>query len=485
MTSSLLAQRSFWLETPASTGAQSHDLVFYALLYTMAFFFFLVIGVMLLFVVLYRRRKGQYPKDAPTHNALLEIAWTVIPLIIVLAFFVVGLKYYVEMETPPVGADVVDVEASQWKFNFKYPNGAESDELYLLVNRPVVFKLVSKDVTHALFIPAFRVQRNAVPGLTTEIWVNPTEVTAGKDPATGEDNYFHVFCTQYCGNGHSEMHSKAFVLNKADYDKRLEAAANIFVDKDSKQPLPYAKVGEKLYTTMGCSSCHSIDGKPGTGPTWKGLYKSDVEFSKSNEPGYALKKTDDDKKWDDYLRESILHPEVKIVQTFENKMPSQESGFSGSKGKEMKLQAIIEYIKSLGDPNDYKAMKTPEPEKTDKPPSPEKPAPERPASPEKPADKQSNPDKPQSSDKPQSKVSPTPEPAAKAPKPEAAMEPKTGPTTQTPEPAVPKAEPSTATLGSPEPADHFADRPADPPVDKSAGSSPDLKKPDLKKEEGK
>ena len=65
---------------------------------------------------------------------------------------------------------------------------------------------------------------------------------------------------------------------------------------------------------MGCSQCHSIDGKRGTGPTWKGLYKRDVEFSKSNVPGYTLKKTDNDKKWDDYLRESILHPEAKIVQ---------------------------------------------------------------------------------------------------------------------------------------------------------------------------
>ena len=155
--------------------------MFYALLYVMAFFFFLVVAIMLAFVVLYRRRKGQLSDDGPTHNTPLEIFWTVIPLGIVIGFFVVGLRYYVDLEAPPAGADVVDVEASQWQFNFKYPNGAESNELYLLVDRPVVLRLTSKDVTHALYIPAFRVQRNAVPGKNTEIWFKPTVLT-GKDP---------------------------------------------------------------------------------------------------------------------------------------------------------------------------------------------------------------------------------------------------------------------------------------------------------------
>jgi cytochrome c oxidase subunit 2 len=359
MISSLLAQGTFWLDPPASTSAQNHDLVFYALLYVMAFFFFLVVAIMLAFVVLYRRRKGRAPGNAPTHNTLLEISWTVIPLGLVIAFFVVGLRYYVELESPPAGADVIDVVASQWQFNFKYPNGAESNELYLRVNRPVVLKLTSQDVTHALYIPAFRVQRNAVPGRSTEIWFQPTVLT-DKDPVSGEESYYHVFCTQYCGNGHAEMNARAFVLEKDDYDKKLAEAANIFVDQNSKQPLPYVEVGKKLYVTKGCSGCHSIDGSKGTGPTWKGLYKRDHQFSASNVPGYTLKESDDDAKWDDYLRESILHPEAKIVQDFPNVMPSKESDFSGSPYKEKMLQATIEYIKSLGDSKYYTAMKTPE-----------------------------------------------------------------------------------------------------------------------------
>jgi cytochrome c oxidase subunit 2 len=372
MISFLLAHGTFWLDPPASTSAQNHDLVFYPLLYVMAFFFFLVVTIMLSFVVLYHRRKGQSSDDAPTHNTPLEILWTVIPLGIVIAFFVVGLRYYVDLEAPPAGADVIDVEASQWQFNFRYPNGAESNELYLQVDRPVVLKLTSKDVTHALYIPAFRVQRNAVPGRTTELWFEPTVLTDKEDPDTGEEGFYHVFCTQYCGNGHAEMNTKAFVLSPEDYKQRLAEAANIFKDKNTGKDLPYVEVGKKLYMTRGCSQCHSIDGSKGQGPTWKDLYKSDHEFSKSDVDGYTLKESDLDKKWDDYLRESILHPDYKIVKDFQNVMPPQESTFSGSPVKEKMLQAIIEYIKSVGKPEYSKPMKTPESPENEKAPGADK-----------------------------------------------------------------------------------------------------------------
>jgi cytochrome c oxidase subunit 2 len=353
MTPALLA----WLEPPASTSAQNHDFVFFTLLYVMAFFFILVVAIMLAFVLLYRRRKGRLPDGGPTHNTPLEIFWTAIPLGIVIGFFVLGMKYYVDIEAPPPGSTVIDVEASQWQFNFKYPNGAESNELYLEVDKPVVLKLASKDVTHALYIPAFRIQRNAVPGQWTELWFQPTQVT-GTDPG-GEERFHHVFCTQYCGNGHADMRTRAYVLAKADYDRKLAEAANIFVDRNTKEPLPLAKVGETLYTKMGCAQCHTVDGANGTGPTWKGLHKRDHEFDKSNEPGYSLAKSDDDAKWDAYLREAILYPERKLVKGFPNSMPPQASALSGSPYKEKKLTALVEYIKSVGDPKDYRPLETP------------------------------------------------------------------------------------------------------------------------------
>ena len=330
----LLAQATFLLEPAASTSARRHDTVFYSILYVSAFFFFLVLVLMLSFIVLYRRRKGVTQDVAPAHHTGLELFWTGVPLIIVIGFFVMGLRSFVELDTPPPGATIVNVDARQWAFSFNYTNGAVGDRLYLQVDRPVLLQLHSADVLHSVYIPAFRVQRNAVPGRTTELWFQPTEIGT-----------YHLFCTQFCGNGHAAMNTEVEVLNEADYTAKLAALANIFVDPATKQPIPPVEVGERLYKTAGCSQCHSVDGSAGTGPTWKGLYKRDHAFS--SPAGYTLSARDDDAKWDAYLSESILDPGAKIVQGYQNVMPAGAAQFSGSPYKDKKRAALVEYIKSL------------------------------------------------------------------------------------------------------------------------------------------
>jgi cytochrome c oxidase subunit 2 len=341
-----------WLGPAASTSAQRHDAVFYTVLYVTGFFFFLVMALMLTFVVLYRRRKGQHPENAPTHNTGLEIAWTIIPLGVVTTFFVLGFRAFLEDDTPPANAEVIDVEAKQWFFNFTYPNGAQGDRLYLRRNQAVTLQLHSADVLHSLYIPAFRVQRNAVPGRTVLLWFEPTELGT-----------YPVFCTQYCGDGHSRMTTEAEVLDDAAYQTRMAELANIFQDPVAKQPLPYVAVGQILYKTAGCAQCHTIDGTKGTGPTWLGLYKRDQQFSKP--PDITLKASDDDAKWDAYLRESVLEPSAKVVKGYQDVMPSYKAQFSGSPYKDKKLAAMIEYMKSLdnygpsGTPKYYKPLPVP------------------------------------------------------------------------------------------------------------------------------
>jgi cytochrome c oxidase subunit II len=190
-------------------------------------------------------------------------------------------------------------------------------------------------VLHSLYIPAFRVQRNAVPGRTVDMWFQPTEL--------GE---YHIFCTQYCGNGHSLMTSEAVVLDETGYSAKLAELSNIFVDPATRKPYPLAQVGEKLYKTSGCAQCHSVDGSLGQGPTWQGLYKSDVKLSVPKD--YTLTAADTDAKWDAYLRESVLDPGAKIVLGYQNVMPSYAAQFSGTPYKDKKLTAIVAYIKSLG-----------------------------------------------------------------------------------------------------------------------------------------
>jgi cytochrome c oxidase subunit II len=345
----LFADSSFWLGPAASTSAQRHDSVFYTVLYVTGFFFCLVVGLMLLFIVLYRRRREQAPANVPTHNTLLEVTWTSIPLAVVTGFFVLGFRAFLDFDTPPPNAAVVEVSARQWGFTFTYPNGAVSDALYLRVNEPVVLQLTSQDVLHSFYVPAFRVQRNAVPRRTVTMWVKPTVLGT-----------FHAFCTQYCGDGHSLMTADVLVMDDAAYRAKLAALANIFVDRVTKKPRPYAAVGEELYHINGCYQCHTIDkeGTPANGPTWRGLYKRDHQFSETDKPGYTLTAADPDDKWEAYLTEHILTPGRKVVQGFQKGvMPSYETQFSGSATKEKKLKAILEFIKSLGPGGEVKSQK--------------------------------------------------------------------------------------------------------------------------------
>jgi cytochrome c oxidase subunit II len=277
----------------------------------------------------------------------------------VITFFVLGFRAFLEEDTPPANAEVIEAVAYQWGYKFTHPNGARGPQLLLRVNRPVVLQLKSDDVLHALYIPAFRIQRNAVPGRTVEMWFQPTRLGT-----------YQAFCTQYCGNGHSLMHTEVIVLEDAEYEAKLADLANIFVDPETKKPLSYAEVGRKLYETTGCAQCHSVDGSKNSGPTWLGLYKQDQAFSETTPPGFTLRATDDDAKWDAYLRESVLTPGAKVVEGYlASGMPTvfaQE--FSGSPYNDKKLTAMVEYIKSLdnhgpgGKPKYYRPLPMPSPE---------------------------------------------------------------------------------------------------------------------------
>lgn len=347
----MLAQagKSFWLPPSASNTAAAHDSVFYFIYYVTAFFFVLVVALEIFFIIRYRRKSRNARQDvaAPTHNTPLEIAWTLIPLAIVILIFVMGFVGFVKLDTVPTNAYTIEVEARMWNFTFKYPNGGVSDTLYVPVGQDVHLSITSADVLHAVYIPAFRISRNAIPRRTTDLWFRATQ-------ETGENDSFWIFCTQYCGNGHSQMFSKVHVLNTADFNGKLAQLSNIFVDPATKEPLPYHVVGQTLYKQSGCAQCHSVDGSPNQGPTWKGLWKRDHTFT----DGSSLSKTASDAEFEAYIHQSVLEPSAKIVSGFQNVMPNYASSFSGSQQKDMRLTAIVEYIKSLGDPG-YKPVLPP------------------------------------------------------------------------------------------------------------------------------
>lgn len=361
----------FWLPEQASNLAKDVDWAWNVILWVTGAFFCIVVGAMTFFIFKYKRRTPNDQTSHITHNTPLEIVWTIVPLILVIMFFFVGFKGFINYDTP--ASDCVNVYsvASKWSFSFQYSNGAQAPDLYLLEGQNVKINMTSKDVLHALFLPEFRTQRNYIPYRETFIWFQPTKLS----PKEG----WPVYCTQYCGNGHSRMIARVYVLAKAEYDEKMNELANPFKKKNpdgTVRYVPYYKVGEQLWSE-NCKTCHSADGSAGTGPTWKGLWKRPHQFSYIDPSsyggaGFTLGPGDSDEKWHEYLKESMLRPDAKLAIGGKSAsgMSSFASQFSGSEVNVEKQRALDEYIKSLGDqPYDkpdekgtdpaYDALKTP------------------------------------------------------------------------------------------------------------------------------
>lgn len=309
----------FWLPRQGSTTAASVDALFLAVTWIGIFFFVLITAVMLYFVWKYRARPGHEAQASSDHNRPLEITWTVIPLLIVIWIFWEGFTGFVNLATPPQNAYEVQVLGQKWKWLFTYPNGVVDDNLHVPPGEPVRLVMTSQDVIHSFYVPEFRIKHDAVPGRYDKAWFQAS--------APGE---YRIFCAEYCGTSHSDMLAKVIVHpSRGEFDKWLSDAGN-FIDK-----LPPEKLwegGQKLYNQRGCRQCHSVDGAAGIGPTFKGLWGHDQPL---RDGGRAVVD-------ENYLRESIVNPQAKIVAGFEPVMPT----FQG-RLKDKEITAIIEYIKTL------------------------------------------------------------------------------------------------------------------------------------------
>ena len=306
---------SFWLPRGASTSAEGVDRVF-ALIYGISLFFFLlIVAILVVFVIRYRRRVGREAGDTPSHNTPLELTWTIIPLVLVVVIFWQGFKGFLDLVTPPANAYEILVNAQKWKWTFTYPNGYVDDRLHVPVDTPIRVVLTSEDVIHSFYVPAFRVKKDAVPGRYTKAWFQAT--TPGE---------YDLFCAEYCGTSHSDMHTTVVVHPPGEFEKWLDGAANLLAT------LSPAEAGAKLYSSRGCAQCHSVDGRPGTGPTFKGLFGHDVLLE-------AGKRAIAD---ENYLRESIVDPGAKVVAGFQPVMPTYQGRL-----KDREITAIVEYLKTL------------------------------------------------------------------------------------------------------------------------------------------
>ncbi len=315
---------AFWLPHGESTFSPQVQFLWNFWYWISVFFTVLIVGLMVFFVIRYRHTKDRTIADpSPTHNNALEITWTIIPLIIVMVIFALGFTEYMNMDSPPANSYNIHVIAQKWSWTFVYENGAISNTLYLPVDKPVKLNMTSKDVLHGFWIPDLSIQRDVVPGRVMTTWVEATH------PGT-----YWLQCAEYCGNGHSEMRAPVVVEPYPKFQQQILAAANIF-EQDGK-PLPLSTVGKKLYTTLGCLGCHSVDGSKGTGPSWKNLAGSKEVLANGQTVSvdYA------------FLKTMITHPGRVLIKGFPaGVMPSYGSRFTGKNVKN--LYAVVWYINSL------------------------------------------------------------------------------------------------------------------------------------------
>lgn len=338
---------SFWFPEQASTVAHDVDLVFNVITWISIFFFVLITILLGYFMVKFRRR-DHYAKATSnvTHNTPLELTWTIIPLILVIAIFYVGMEGYLNLRRPPAGSYEVHVTAQRWSWNFSHRNGcSEPNVLRVPVGRPVKLVMESADVLHALFIPAFRVKQDIVPGRITNLWFQATK------PGT-----YDLFCAEYCGKDHSQMHAEVIVYSEDEFQVALKECADWVKKADPKDYPLLAR--QRIYPR--CASCHSLDGKSGTGPTWRDVWHEIEEGKVVFADGTTLKDLMGPGKMfespEDYIRQSILNPQQKIVMNFTGAMPT----FKGQL-KDLEITAITDFIKHLDEFDDKGNLKNPPP----------------------------------------------------------------------------------------------------------------------------
>lgn len=298
--------------------AEEVDSVFIFIFFVGLFFFLLTQGALIWFAIRYRRKKRAEEAETPfiTGNRLLEAVWVVIPSLLLLAIFTYGYLVFRDIRTPPPGAAEINVTAKQWLYVFKYPDGRTAvNELRVPVGKPVKFIMTSTDVIHGFYLPEFRVKQDILPGRYTYLWLQPEK--------TGR---YDIYCTQYCGTGHSTMRAVMIVMNEQEYE---EWAAG---KEEKGEAEPLWEKGKELAEKSGCLTCHSTDGSTKVGPTWKGLFGRTTTFTDNTSA------TADEQ----YIRDYILTPNVKVIKGFPPAMPSFKGQLSDDD-----ITAIIAYIKTL------------------------------------------------------------------------------------------------------------------------------------------
>jgi len=298
----------------ASNFVEGVDFTFYLILGISVFFLVGITAVMIYFLFRYSKKRNPVATNIEG-NYTLEIIWTVIPTILVVIMFYYGWSNYKPMINPPKGVMEIDATGQMWKWSFKYPNGKISDSLFVPIDEPVKLNLFSLDVLHSLYIPAFRVKRDVVPGGEETMWF------IGQKLGT-----YDILCAEYCGQLHSYMLSTIKVVSREDYDKWVESVPNT----SDEHP------GLTIMKQNACFSCHSQDGTRLVGPSFKGIFGKEEEVIVDG----AEKTVTVDR---EFIIESIKNPNAAVTKTYQ---PGLMTNY-GTILSDEQINHIVDYLETL------------------------------------------------------------------------------------------------------------------------------------------
>ncbi|MEC8858323.1 MAG: cytochrome c oxidase subunit II [Chloroflexota bacterium] len=247
-------KQSTW--DPVGPVAERQLLLFNVLLWVMVAVFILVEGILLYAAVRYRRRPGQELPNQTHGNTRLEIAWTIVPTILIMALGIWSVITLYQFDEPPASANNVlhvNVTGHQWWFEFEYEDAGAgkrivtANELKIPVDRAVRLTLESDDVIHSFWVPKLAGKVDVVPNRTNHMWLQ-----ADSDKIDSLPAIFYGQCAEFCGIAHALMKFQVRVMDQQDYDS--------WVTNYGPPPTTTAQAqkGQQLFGQ--CVMCHSIDG---------------------------------------------------------------------------------------------------------------------------------------------------------------------------------------------------------------------------------
>jgi cytochrome c oxidase subunit 2 len=313
----------------ASTGAARVDHVYFGLLILGGGIMVLVLALLIVFCIKYRAGSAAERSKRISNVQGFELTWISAMFIAFIAIFVWAGWVFFENETPPLDARTIYVVGKQWMWKAEHPGGQrEIDELHIPVNEPIKLVLASQDVIHSFYVPAFRMKQDAIPGRYTSIWFTPDKI--------GE---YHLFCAELCGPDHSGMTGRIVVMAPGDFEHWLDSepqtpSGPVAIPGTPGTPhAPLSVAGRGAFYQLGCNACHTPQASI-RAPRLDGLWH---RYTKLINGQVILVD-------EQYIRESILNPNAKIVAGYTQ--PSLMPTYQGQVTEDQLIE-LVEFIKSL------------------------------------------------------------------------------------------------------------------------------------------